>query len=105
MMVFRRANNTRSSQKKTLRERKRLSRGGREGGRAVQARDGWREREHERGMLREKGGIFIEAAVFIAAQRRGASGGRGLGWGFRSASHERDGERKGMGGERQLRCQ
>lgn len=46
-----------------------------EGGRAVQARDGWREREHERGMLGEKDGIFIAAVVFIAAQRRGERGG------------------------------
>lgn len=33
------------------------------------------ERERERGMLREKDSIFIAAAVFIAAQRRGESGG------------------------------
>lgn len=59
----------------------------------MQARDGWREREHERGMLREKGGIFIAAAVFIAAQRRRESGRRGLGCGFHSASHERERER------------
>ena len=34
-------------------------------------KDGWRGRELEQGMLREKDGIFIAAAVFIAAQRRG----------------------------------
>lgn len=77
-------------------------RGGRQGS---QARDGGWEREHERGMLREKGGIFIAAAVFIAAQRRGESWGRGLGCGFRTASQGREGVREGMGGERPLWCQ
>lgn len=37
-----------------------------------EGKDGW-ERESERGMLRETGGIFIEAAVFIATQRGGLS--------------------------------
>lgn len=72
------------------------------------AGEGWMDagmeggRELERGMLREEDGIFIAAAVFIAAQRRGESGGRGLGCGFRTASQGREGEREGMGGERQL---
>lgn len=66
--------------------------------------DGWGEggREREQGMLREEDSIFIAAAVFIAAQRRGESGGRGLGCGFRTASQGSEGEREGMGGERQL---
>ncbi|KAG7239871.1 hypothetical protein INR49_030605 [Caranx melampygus] len=62
-------------------------------------------REQERGMLREKDGIFIAAAVFIAAQRRGESGGRGLGCGSSTASRGREGEREAQGGERQLRRQ
>lgn len=70
-----------------------------ERGRAVQARDGGREggREQQRGMLREEDGIFIAAAVFIAAQRRGASGGRGLGCGFHTASQGRVGGEGGNG--------
>lgn len=96
-----RANNTRSSEKR-FREK------GMEEGRAVQAGDGWMDggreagRERERGMLREEDSIFIAAAVFIAAQRRGESGGCGLGCGFRTASQGSEGEREGVGGERQL---
>ncbi|MEQ2247340.1 hypothetical protein ILYODFUR_008406 [Ilyodon furcidens] len=48
--------------------------------------DGWMDgAEGEWEMLREKDGIFIAAAVFIAAQRRGeerVGWGRGLGWAF-----------------------
>lgn len=42
-------------------------------------------------MLREEHGVFIAAVVFIAAQRRGESGGRGLSGGFHTA-------RQGEGG-------
>lgn len=78
--------------------------GWRKGGQCRQGMDGWREggRERERGMLREEDSIFIAAAVFIAAQRRGESGGCGLGCGFRTASQGSEGEREGVGGERQL---
>lgn len=57
--------------------------------------DGGRERQ--RGMLREEDGVFIAAAVFIADQRRGESGGRGLGCGFRTASQGREGGEGGNG--------
>lgn len=48
-------------------------------------------------MLREEDGIFIAAAVFIAAQRRGESGGRGLGCGFHAAFTRQRGREAGNG--------
>lgn len=52
------------------------------------------EREQERGMLREKDGIFIAAAVFIAAQRRGESAGAWLFAPLRMAEREGVGRRE-----------
>lgn len=54
-------------------------------------------REQQRGMLREEDGVFIAAAVFIAAQRRGESRGRGLGCGYHTASRGREGGEGGNG--------
>lgn len=54
-------------------------------------------REQERGMLRQKDGIFIAAAVFIAAQRRGESAGAWLFALLRMAERE-SGEERGSSG-------
>ncbi|MED6292569.1 hypothetical protein CHARACLAT_001751 [Characodon lateralis] len=75
--------NTRSSEAGSEQKR---SRDGGEGSAGARWMDGWMEgAEGEWEMLRGKDGVFIAAAVFIAAQRRGeerVGWGRGLGWAF-----------------------